>query len=212
MDKRSYFQYYLGLIRKKHIIIFTFFPIEDYNLVSLKIASFLLQFSLYFTLNALFFTDDTIHQIYLDNGEMDFKFHVPQLIYTSLISTAINILIRNLSLSEKNIIIIKQGKSLSSAIKSGEKAKKLLNIKLIVFFIVSFILILFFWYYLSCFCAVYTNTQIILIKDSLISFGLSMIYPFGINLIPGIFRITALRAPKKDKKCLYEFSQIVSLF
>ena len=182
------------------------------NLVSLKIASFLLQFSLYFTLNALFFTDDTIHQIYLDNGEMDFKFHVPQLIYTSLISTAIHILIRNLSLSEKNIIIIKQAKSLSSAIKSGEKAKKLLKIKLIVFFIVSFILILFFWYYLSCFCAVYTNTQIILIKDSLISFGLSMIYPFGINLIPGIFRITALRAPKKDKKCLYEFSQIVSLF
>ena len=212
MDKRSYFQYYLGLIRKKHIIIFTFFPIEDYNLVSLKIASFLLQFSLYFTLNALFFTDDTIHQIYLDNGEMDFKFHVPQLIYTSLISTAINIVIRNLSLSEKNIIIIKQAKSLSSAIKNGNKAKKLLKIKLIVFFLVSFILILFFWYYLSCFCAVYTNTQIILIKDSLISFGLSMIYPFGINLIPGIFRITALRAPKKDKKCLYEFSQIVSLF
>ena len=51
----------------------------------------------------------------------------------------------------------------------------------------------------------------ILIKDTLISFGLSMLYPFGLNLIPGMFRIPALRAVKKDKKTLYKFSRIVAL-
>ena len=70
---------------------------------------------------------------------------------------------------------------------------------------------LFFWYFISCFCAVYYNTQIILIKSTFLSFGLSMIYPIGINLIPGIFRIPELRAEKKDKKCLYSFSQYVAL-
>ena len=72
-------------------------------------------------------------------------------------------------------------------------------------------LMLFFWYFISCFYAVYNNTQMILIKDSLISFGISMLYPFGLNLIPGFFRVPALRAEKKDKKCLYKISQYIAL-
>ena len=87
-----------------------------------------------------------------------------------------------------------------------------IKIKLFIFFIVSFILSIFFWYFLSCFCAVYKNTQIILIKDSLLCFGLSMLYPFGINLFPGFFRITALRAKNKDKQTLYKFSYFLSFF
>ena len=31
-DKRTYFQYYWSLLKKKHLIIFTFLPINDYNL------------------------------------------------------------------------------------------------------------------------------------------------------------------------------------
>ena len=38
-----------------------------------------------------------------------------------------------------------------------------------------------------------------------------MLYPFGLNLLPGILRIPALRAQKKDKKCLYKISTIVAL-
>ena len=70
---------------------------------------------------------------------------------------------------------------------------------------------LFFWYFISCFCAVYKNTQMILISDTFVSFALSMIYPFGLNLLPGIFRIPALKAIKKDKKCLYKISNLVAL-
>ena len=70
---------------------------------------------------------------------------------------------------------------------------------------------LFFWYFISCFCAVYENTQKILIKDTLVSFALSMVYPFGLNLLPGFFRIPALRDEKADKKCLYKISTYVAL-
>ena len=69
---------------------------------------------------------------------------------------------------------------------------------------------IFFWYFISCFCAVYVNTQTILLKDTFISFGLSMAYPFGLNLLPGFFRMPALKAEKKDKKCLYKISQYVA--
>ena len=70
---------------------------------------------------------------------------------------------------------------------------------------------LFFWYYISCFCAVYINTQILLIIDTLYSFLLSMIYPFGLNLLPVMFRIPALRAKNKDKECLYKISGLIAL-
>ena len=211
IDKRAYCQYYISLIRKKQLIFFTFVPIDDYNLVSLKISLFLLSFSLYMTVNAIFFTDDTMHQIFINNGKMDLLYHIPQIIYSSLISSIVNTILRQLSLSENNILSIKQIAQINKSYKRAKEVKSFLRIKFITFFIVSFILVIFYWYFISCFCAVYTNTQIILIKDSLISFCLSMFYPFGINLLPGIFRILSLRAKNKDKKCWYKLSQLLSL-
>jgi len=70
---------------------------------------------------------------------------------------------------------------------------------------------IFFWYFISCFCAAYKNTQLILIEDTLISFTTSMIYPFGLKLLPGIFRIPALRAPKKDMKYMYKISRLLNI-
>ena len=51
----------------------------------------------------------------------------------------------------------------------------------------------------------------ILIKDTLISFTISMLYPFVINLLPGILRIPSLRAMNKDKKCIYKTSMLLAL-
>ena len=47
---------------------------------------------------------------------------------------------------------------------------KCLLYKFIIFFFISFIFLFFFWYYLACFCAIYKNTQLHLIKDTIISF------------------------------------------
>ena len=62
------------------------------------------------------------------------------------------------------------------------------------------------------FCAVYINTQFHLLEDCLISFGFSLIFPLGIYLLPGIFRIKALADPKNKKEYLYKFSKILQLF
>ena len=88
---------------------------------------------------------------------------------------------------------------------------KILNIKFIFYFIISTIFLLAFLYYLSMFGAIYKNTQIHLIKDTLISFGMSLLYPFGIYLIPGIFRIPALSKPKKKRICLYSISLLFQM-
>ena len=151
-----------------------------------------------------------MHKIYKNNGIYNVLSQIPQIIYSSLISALINILLKNLSLSESNILKIKKEEDMNAAVQKSKDIQKCIKIKFIIFFIISSILMLFFWYFISCFCAVYNNTQIILFKDTLISFSLSMLYPFGLNLLPGIFRIPSLRAKKKDKQCLYKFSKLIA--
>ena len=210
-DKRTYFQYYFSLLKKKQLILFTFFPNNDYNVMTIKIALFLLSFSLYFTINAAFFSDDTMHKIYEDKGKFNILLQIPQILYSSIISVAINMILKKLSLSESNILKIKSEETYSKAVDKSKKIEICIIIKFILFFILGLIFMLFFTYFISCFCVVYVNTQIVLIKNTLLSFTLSMIYPFGINLFPGFFRIPALRAKNQDKKCLYIISKIIAI-
>ena len=211
IDKRGYFKYYWSLIKKKHIVLFIFMPSNDYNLISIKIALFIFSFCLYFTINALFFTDSTMHKIYEDKGIFNILFQLPHILYSTLISSFINLFIKKLALSERDIIKLKHEKNKNKILKNSCKLFKTLIIKFNLFFFISLFLLILFWYYITIFCAVYKNTKKILIENSLISFGLSLLYPFGLNLLPGIFRIPSIKAKKKDKECLYKFSNIVAL-
>ena len=208
-DKRTYFQYYFSLLRMKHIIIFTFFTSNDYNSFVIKICLFLFALSLYLTVNALFFTDSTIHKIYEDDGKFNFIYQIPQILYSVMISSILNSILSNLSLTQYNILQLKKHKK--NIINRSLEVKKCINIKFIFFFLLSFLFLFIFWFFLGCFCAVYKNTQMHLIKDALISYGLSFTYPFGLYLIPGIFRIISLKAINKDKKCMFQFSKLLQL-
>ena len=208
-DNRTYFEYYLSLIRTKHLIVFTFYTSTDYNSIIIKISLFLFIFALFYVVNALFFNDSTMHKIYEDHGAFNFIFQIPQILYSTIISVVIKTILNFLSLTEKNIIEIKNQKSLALAKNKMQEKKKCLLIKFILFFVFNFLFLLLFWYYISCFCAIYKNTQLYLIKDTAISFGTSLIYPFILNLIPGLLRINAIK--NKDKSCLYRISKIIQL-
>ena len=210
-DKRTFFQYYWSLLKKDHIILFTFISNNDYNLISLKMTLLVLSLSLEITINGFFFTDDTMHQIHENNGEFDLIYQIPQILYSSILSTIINSLLQKLALSEDSFLSIKHIKDYNKAIKQCEKIKRCLTIKFIIFINISFILMIFCWYYISSFCGVYINTQSILFKDTLISLLLSMVYPFGLCLLPGLCRIPALQAENKDKRCMYKFSGLMEL-
>ena len=75
------------------------------------------------------------------------------------------------------------------------------------FFTIGSAFLLFLWYYLSSFGSVYQNTQYYLIKNALISFGVSVIYPFIINLFPALLRIYSLK--KSNRKCIYKISKFL---
>ena len=207
-DKRKYLEYYFSLLRTKHILIFAIIPSNDYNSTIIKICLFLFSFSLFFSVNALFFNDSTIHEIYEDEGQFKFIYQLPKIIYSTIISSVINTIIRFFSLSEKDILKLKNDNNIKDFISKKKKLYKCLRIKFIWFFKIGFLFLFLFWYYLSCFCAIYKNTQIHLLKDTLLSFLLSLLYPFGIYLIPGIFRIYSL---KNKKKSIYILSKIIQI-
>ena len=204
IDKRTYIQYYLSLLKIGNFLLFSFLPNNDYNSKILKICLFFFSFGLYFTVNALFFTDSTMNKIYEDEGIYDFINQIPKLLYSNIICTVINIIAKTLSLSEKDILKLKDNKQGENLDKKAKIIKKRLLIKIILFYIVGFLFLFIFWFYVATFCAVYYNTQLYLIKDTLISFGSSLIYPFGYYLVPGILRIPSLKSKKKNKKCLYK--------
>ena len=207
-DKRTYCQYFFSLLKKEHLLIFSFYCNDnDYNSQIIKIFLFFFYFSMNLFVNALFFDDDTIHRIYEDKGDFNFIYQLPQIIYSSLISDAINILIKFLSLSEEGILKLKGIKKIKILYSKFQKLLRIFNIKFALFFIITFFMLIIFLFYVTIFCGVYVNSQIHLFDDSIISFGTSFLYEFGIYLIPGIFRIIALRS--KDKSCLYGFSQFL---
>ena len=144
-DKRKYCEYYISLLKTKHILIFSFFYNQDYNSKIIKMDLFIFSFTIYYTVNALFFDDDSMHEIYKSKGSFDIEYQLPKIIYSSLISMILNILLKFLAISNNEILEFKKNKSNSSDIyKRENNLKNKLKIKFILFFIISR-----FFYYFS---------------------------------------------------------------
>ena len=117
-----------------------------------------------------------------------------------------------MALSNDEIISFKQEHTKINIMMKAKNLIKILTIKFVSYFIINFLFLLFFCYYLSIFGVIYKNTQIHLLKEILMSFGLSLLFPFVTYLLPGFFRIPALSSGKGKRVCLYNFSKILQAF
>ena len=175
-------------------IISTFCNNNDYNSKIIKIDWLIFNFALEFAVNALFF--NVLYQL-------------PQILYSSIISDAFNYILRMLALSQDNILDFKGQKGNIHLDKTVKLLNSKVKIKFIFYFIFSNIFLIFFWYYISMFCAIYVNTQIHLTKDTLLSFAISLIYPFIFSILPGICGIPSLS--KNNRKILYIISRLFQM-
>ena len=171
----------------------------------IKFDLFFLSFSFYCFINALFFDEITIHKIYEEKGNYNFIYLAPHISYSFIISHTMYIIIKYLSLSERNICEIKNEQNFEKANDKIYNVKKCIKIKYISFFLLSLLFLIFFWYYLSSFGAVYQNSQIYLIKNILISFGFALTFPFIIILFACIIRIYSLNI--RSRECMYKLSK-----
>ena len=210
-DHRNFFEYYFALLKNKHLII-TFFETRDYNSRIIKIFLLFFSFASCYAINGLFFDDDTMHEIYEQKGSYNLIDQLPQILYSTILSYILDFLLNFLALSGDDITELKQEKEMKIIDKKKAQTLKTIHIKFILFFIISFLLLVLFWYYIGCFCAVYNNTQYHLLKDTLISFATSMGTPFAMYLFPAIFRWASLRKKSKPNQVIFIFSKILQFF
>ena len=126
-------------------------------------------------------------------------------ILTYFISLIIDFILNKLSSSKYklNKILIMEDKSQKAYSSIAINEIQCYKRKLIGFFIISFILLLFFWYYCSAWCSIYRNCQKFWLLTSFITIFLSLSIPFILCLIPTIIRYVAL---KHSIKFLYDIS------
>ena len=210
VDKRTYAQYYISLLKAKNLFIFSFITKNDYNSKIIKIYLFFYTFLIEYVISAMFYTDSTMHEIYVDEGSFDIIYQLPQIIYSSLISNVINFIITTLGLFQGDILKIKNC-NINIISRKTKEVLKCIKCKIISFFIITYIFLILFWAYLGCFCVVYKNTQIHLLIEVLSSFATSLITPLFLNLLPGIFRIPSLKNIKSNRYILYKFSKILQI-
>ena len=208
-DKRNIKEYYISLIRAKHPIVFSFIPIKDYNSMIIKIDIFLIGFGVIYAMNALFFTEGTIHQIYKDKDAYNLSYFLPKTFLSFFVAHIFITAIRFIFLSERNILEVKRQETRNQADDQVDRVKKNLIIKYIIFYIAGVLFLIFFWYYLSSFGAVYQNSQIILIVNTFLSSAFSLVYPFFINIIPIIIRKFSLI--NDNREIIYKASKIIQL-
>ena len=211
-DKRTYCQYYVSLLKTQHNLLCALFNNNDYNSGIIKIDLFFIGFTIEYTVNALFYNDDTMHKIYESKGKFNLENQLPIIIYSTIISYILNSPLNFLALSNDTIIKFKQVNMKNKTIKQTKRLIKILTIKFVLYFIISFLFLSCFWYYISMFNVIYRNTQIHLLKEFLMSFGLSLLIPFIIYLLPGFFRIPALSSKKSKREYLYNIGKFLQIF
>ena len=205
IDKRSFCKLYFSLLKKQNILIFCLsYCVHDYNLSIMKFSFLMFQIIIFITVSTFFFTDNTLNNIYENKNKFNTSFMIRQLAFTFLICLGIDLIFKILIRTDNKIIEIKQE---TVNLKDGISRIKC---KFIFYFIFSLIIILFGWFYISCFCAVFSNTQIILIKCAGYTLAVTFIFPFIFCLISPSFRYCSLRSKEKNKKCLYGLSKIMT--
>ena len=211
-DKRECCEYYCSLIRNKQLFIFTFCSFNDYNSGIIKKFMLFLSFALHYTSTAIFFDENTIHQIYKDKGEFNFNYQLPKIFYSAIISTVtLRLMLHFLVLTDKDILEVKLQKTKEKAFNLKKQKLKCIIIKFTIFFVLNFILLGLFWFYLTCLNAIYKNSQVYLIETTFISFGFSLIYPFIINIFPTIIRMNSLHSSNKSQEYCYKISQVIQV-
>ena len=193
-EKRTFCRIlYICLLSKENILN-TFFFKTNLEIQPIRLTIFLFGYSCDLALNALFYLNEKISNKYNYKGNYLLLFTIINNFTISISSTIFSFfLVKSLEYltnskddieslfrdeerkmrENKNFIVdLKTKKNIYMKLM---KIFKILNIKIIIYIIVEFILMLFFFYYITSFCEVYKDTQISWIIDSFISFLLSLI-------------------------------------
>ncbi len=206
-DKRNIFYAYWEELKDKQIFLCLFFN-KHLMLKQLKIASFLIGTATDFFFNAFFYTDKYISKNYND-GALEYVTTLPKTILSSILTQLFCCFLDYLISSKPILLFLK--KKLKKNNIYYRQCNSIINMcicKIRVFIIVTCFTLIFFWYYITAFCAVYQNSQINWIKDALNSFWMSLLTPVALCFISLLLRNISI---KKKNKILFYISKTLMI-
>ena len=208
-DKRDCCQIYWSIIKRDELFLFTFVSCNDYNLFYIKIEKFFLVILTLMAMNAFLFADEKIHKYFIEEFKYNFIKHILQIVLSIIITHIFEIFLCFFTLTDRYYYLIKAITKPETAGKKIFGILKGIKIRLVIFFIFMFLLELFYWYFISAFCAVYKNTVVNFIIDSLISFIIFLVDPFFVYALIALIRIIGLKC---KVKCLFNLGRIFPIF
>ena len=207
-------------ILSKQILFHTFLYKSPIELFSIRLCLFLFIFSSDLALNAFFYFDNNISKKYKANTNL-FLFTFTDNLFIIFISTLcvfvfLTIIAKlNNSIYSIREVFMKEEEKLIKDKKYKVTAKRkkeilseidiILNkykVKITILMIIEIIIMIFFWYYVTAFCHVYSSTQISWILDSLLSMLSRAIIEMLVSfLLAKLYRL----AVGSENHCIYKF-------
>ena len=174
----------LAEILDKIYIFKAIFFLSKYEIFSIYFSLYLLWHMLVLSFICLFYNNNTLHKIWIKNNYPNLSFHLTfgfiSCIISFIIYKGLYILINNNKKIKEIESIPKENKSVIN-----EQYKKMMywhQIKLIIFYAIEFILVIFFTLYLTGFCGIYIATKTKLVE----SYGIALIEVVIIKILYGL--------------------------
>ena len=210
-DKRGFCIYYGNILMSSHIILSVFFRYNDYNLFTIKLGLLLMTFPISLAFNILFFTNKKIKLTYIKskNDINSFWNNISNSILSSILASILLIMLKVLSLTHNSVRALRKLRDINYAEKKSKCILRMINIRIVIYYILSFVFLFVFGFYVLCFCSVFENTQFEVIKSTLISWFISLIYPFIICFLTSLVRKAAFDF---ENKYIYAAKLIMQLF
>ena len=211
-EERGFWRIFLICLFAKESIAHTFFFKSYLEPQSLRICLFIFAYSCDFAFNAVFYSVEKISDRYNYTGNNLYIYSLVNNLTISLFSTFacffLKLILKYLTNSKKKIeklfrdeekhIRLIKGNSISRKRIAKLSAKlnnilDCLNYKIIIFIVVEFSLMIFFTYYVGCFCAVYSETQMSWLSDSFLSFFFTNLFECLLSFFLAALYNSALR-------------------
>ena len=204
-EKNNFIFLFKKYIKQIHMIIKLFY-INKLEISIIHIMNLIFVISLQNTITALFYDDERIRSVFINEGNFSLIENLPRIIYSYLIMIFINFFLMKL-ITTKNILekLIRQKYKYNIFVIKMKKRIRSINIKINIYFVINFIFSLFFIYYCTAFCAVYRYNQKFWLLNVFITIILNLIHPFLICFVFVLLKMIALKMKVHWINTLVEF-------
>ena len=167
-----------------------------------------MTFPINLTMNIFFFTNKSMKVNYIKSLDdiSTFWSNIDNTVYSSILANTLLIILKLLCLTHNSVRKLRKINDVSMAQEKSVSVLRCTKARIIIYYILSLFFLIIFGYYVLCFCAVFENTQIELVKSTFTSWLMSLFYPFIICFITSIIRAASRKC---ESKCLHFLKRIM---